>query len=455
MCMPCAANSPSAEASCTVAAPKAAAVRRGRLTVHAAPAAAAVASASRRTRDEPDRPAGPGQRAGPRRPGGPRRPARGIAVARQALYLLPHGQRDPLALVVPGAVRVAAAVVLPGAAGDRPFHGLTPGRTGRVGAGRIAIGSLCLTAGEFWARPRAQDTPPRPGTRPARHAPPAPAAAARGPHRRPCSRAHARARRHRGPAVRGPAVRGPRPARPRPRRDTLRGRLPVRAAARRPGAAAPAGLARGTRTYRGRGGQADAAGLGGPSPAGRRRSVHPSGRGAAAGRRDRWRPVRPGHRPARRRPQFGVRPAARPVRGSAPGDPRPRRGQAPIHTVVMRQNPLMPRSDSSCPDPDRAAPPKGPAAEAGHHPPRTDQGTAVRPRRPRPHSPSHPPAVDRHAARPPISGQSHSMDRPSTRKEAKAAGPDRRRANLGISLQRAESRRPRPGTRRSRSGRGS
>ncbi|MFI1290492.1 DUF2877 domain-containing protein [Streptomyces sp. NPDC020792] len=164
---------------------------------------------------------------------GPARPARVIAVARQALYLLPHGQRDPLALVVPGAVRVAAAVVLPGAAGDRPFHGLTPGRTGRVGAGRIAIGSLCLTAGEFWAPPRAQDTPPGPGTRPARHAPPAPAAAARGPPRRPCSRALL--------AHGGPAARGPRPA--RPRRDTLRGRLHVRAAARRPGAAAPAGLA--------------------------------------------------------------------------------------------------------------------------------------------------------------------------------------------------------------------
>ncbi|MEU6006618.1 DUF2877 domain-containing protein [Streptomyces sp. NPDC047453] len=93
---------------------------------------------------------------------GPSRPARVIAVARQALYLLPHGQRGPLALVEPGAVRVPAAVVLPRAAGERPFHGLTPGRTGRVGAGRIAIGSLCLTAGEFWAPPRAQDTPPGP-----------------------------------------------------------------------------------------------------------------------------------------------------------------------------------------------------------------------------------------------------------------------------------------------------
>ncbi|MFB7738858.1 hypothetical protein ACFC08_31615 [Streptomyces sp. NPDC056112] len=93
---------------------------------------------------------------------GPARPARVIAVARQALYLHPHGQRDPLALVVPGAVRVPAAVVLPRAAGDRPFHGLIPGRTGRVGAGRIAIGSLRLTTGEFWAPPRAQDTPPGP-----------------------------------------------------------------------------------------------------------------------------------------------------------------------------------------------------------------------------------------------------------------------------------------------------
>lgn len=324
---------------------------------------------------------------------GPARPARVIAVARQALYLLPHGQRDPLALVVPGAARVPTAVVLPRAAGDRPFHGLTPGRTGRVGAGRIAIGSLCLTAGEFWAPPRAQDSPPGPVLdRLATLRPPRPLP----PEVRPVARALVRMLAHGGTAARrhrGPAARGPRPARPRPRRDTLRGRLPVRAAARRPGAAAPAGLARGTRTYRGRGGQADAAGLRGPSPVDRRRPVHPSGRGAAAGRRYRWRPVRPGHRPARRRPQFGVRPAARSVRGSASGDPRPRRGQAPIHTVVMTQNPLTPRSDGSCPDPDRSASPKGPAAEADHHPHRTDHGAAARPRRPRPPPPSHPPAV--------------------------------------------------------------
>lgn len=93
---------------------------------------------------------------------GPPRPARVLAVARQALYLLPHGARTPLALVVPAAVRVPGAVVLPRAAGERPFAGLAPGGAGRVGGGRIAVGPLCLTAGGFWAPPRAQDTPPGP-----------------------------------------------------------------------------------------------------------------------------------------------------------------------------------------------------------------------------------------------------------------------------------------------------
>ncbi|MFI7341435.1 DUF2877 domain-containing protein [Streptomyces sp. NPDC050085] len=106
---------------------------------------------------------------------GPPRPARVLAVARQALYLLPHGAPAPLALVVPGAVRVPAAVVLPPAAGERPFAGLAPGAVGRIGGGRIAVGSLCLTAGGFWAPPRAQDTPPGPAlTRLAALRPPRP-----------------------------------------------------------------------------------------------------------------------------------------------------------------------------------------------------------------------------------------------------------------------------------------
>ncbi|NBE55543.1 oxamate carbamoyltransferase subunit AllH family protein [Streptomyces boluensis] len=91
---------------------------------------------------------------------GPPRPARVVAATRGALYLLVRGSRTPLALLAPDAVRVPAAVVLPAAAGDRPFAGLGPGRAGRVGGGRIAVGPLCLTAGVSWAPPRAQDTPP-------------------------------------------------------------------------------------------------------------------------------------------------------------------------------------------------------------------------------------------------------------------------------------------------------
>ncbi|MGD6748772.1 DUF2877 domain-containing protein [Streptomyces sp. BH105] len=93
---------------------------------------------------------------------GPPRPARVLAVARQALYLLPYGGDTPLAVIAPGAVRVPTAVVLPRAAGERPFDGRTVGDTGRVGGGGLAVGGLRLTAGEFWAPPRAQDTPPGP-----------------------------------------------------------------------------------------------------------------------------------------------------------------------------------------------------------------------------------------------------------------------------------------------------
>ncbi|MHB9756240.1 oxamate carbamoyltransferase subunit AllH family protein [Streptomyces sp. BYX5S] len=90
---------------------------------------------------------------------GPARPARVVAVARQALYLAPYGDDAPLAVVTPRAVRVPTAVVVPRAAGERPFDGLAVGNTGRVGGGRLAVGHLYLTAGKFWAPPRAQDTP--------------------------------------------------------------------------------------------------------------------------------------------------------------------------------------------------------------------------------------------------------------------------------------------------------
>ncbi|MEB8337280.1 hypothetical protein, partial [Streptomyces endophyticus] len=86
---------------------------------------------------------------------GPPRPARVIAVARQALYLLPYGGDTPLAVIAPKAVRVPTAVVLPRAAGERPFDGVAVGGAGRVGGGRVAVGHLSLAAGEFWAPPRA------------------------------------------------------------------------------------------------------------------------------------------------------------------------------------------------------------------------------------------------------------------------------------------------------------
>ncbi|WP_306323210.1 MULTISPECIES: DUF2877 domain-containing protein [unclassified Streptomyces] len=109
---------------------------------------------------------------------GPPRPARVIAVARQALYLLPHGGDTPLAVLAPQAVRVPNAVVVPNAAGERPFHGVAVGDAGRVGCGRLAIGPLRLAAREFWAPPRAQDTPPGPTLdRLARLRPPRPLAA--------------------------------------------------------------------------------------------------------------------------------------------------------------------------------------------------------------------------------------------------------------------------------------
>ncbi|WP_425840392.1 DUF2877 domain-containing protein [Streptomyces fractus] len=109
---------------------------------------------------------------------GPPRPARVLAVARQALYLLPYGGDLPLAVVVPQAVRVPTAVVLPRAAGERPFDGMAVGDAGRIGGGRVAVGQLSLTAGEFWEPPRAQDTPHGPAlARLARLRPPRPLAA--------------------------------------------------------------------------------------------------------------------------------------------------------------------------------------------------------------------------------------------------------------------------------------
>ncbi|MER5437911.1 DUF2877 domain-containing protein [Streptomyces sp. NPDC002790] len=109
---------------------------------------------------------------------GPPRPARVMAVARQALYLLPYDGDTALAVIVPGAVRVPTAVVLPRAAGERPFGGVAVGDAGRIGGGRVAVGHLRLAAGEFWAPPRVQDTPHGPALdRLARLRPPRPLAA--------------------------------------------------------------------------------------------------------------------------------------------------------------------------------------------------------------------------------------------------------------------------------------
>ncbi|MFD7298412.1 DUF2877 domain-containing protein [Streptomyces sp. NPDC059897] len=93
---------------------------------------------------------------------GPPRPVRVLAVARQALYLLPYGDDTPLAVIAPGAVRVPTAVVLPRAAGERPFDGTAVGDAGRVGGGHLAVGDMSLTARDTWQPPRAQDTPPGP-----------------------------------------------------------------------------------------------------------------------------------------------------------------------------------------------------------------------------------------------------------------------------------------------------
>lgn len=93
---------------------------------------------------------------------GPPRPARVLAVARQALYLLPYGGDTPLAVITPGAVRVPTAVVLPRAAGDRPFDGTAVGDAGRVGGGHLAVGGVSLIVRDTWQPPRAQDTPPGP-----------------------------------------------------------------------------------------------------------------------------------------------------------------------------------------------------------------------------------------------------------------------------------------------------
>ncbi|MFF3493072.1 DUF2877 domain-containing protein [Streptomyces sp. NPDC002795] len=129
---------------------------------------------------------------------GPPRPARVIAVARQALYLLPYGGDTPVAVIAPQAVRVPTAVVLPSAAGERPFDGVAVGDAGRVGGGRVSVGQLRLTAGEFWAPPRAQDTPPGPALdRLARLRPPRPLAA----EARPAATALVRALAHGAPSA--------------------------------------------------------------------------------------------------------------------------------------------------------------------------------------------------------------------------------------------------------------
>lgn len=129
---------------------------------------------------------------------GPPRPARVVAVARQALYLLPGDSGTPLAVVVPQAVRVPTAVVLPRAAGERPFDGVAVGGVGRVGGGCVAVGRLRLAVGEFWAPPRVQDLPRGPALdRLARLRPPRPLAA----EARPAATALVRALAHGTPSA--------------------------------------------------------------------------------------------------------------------------------------------------------------------------------------------------------------------------------------------------------------
>ncbi|MEV0094960.1 DUF2877 domain-containing protein [Streptomyces sp. NPDC050738] len=88
---------------------------------------------------------------------GPPRTGRVVAVTRHAVYVATGDPVLPaLAVVTRDAVAVPCALVTAEAAGAGPLGDVRAGTAVRFGAGRMAAGALCVTAGGAWTPPRVQ-----------------------------------------------------------------------------------------------------------------------------------------------------------------------------------------------------------------------------------------------------------------------------------------------------------